>query len=212
MTEEKILQGLPKIIENAQALLSDADFLFDNQRFERAYSIYQLSIEEIAKAFHLINVIIFDDLLLADVQNSIRKVFKDHKFKSRKSVGMQYLLISYFKDINLDTYERLVHENFKEYESIEISNEKKNHGFYASLINNLIAQPSELIKIDEVKRIRTIASLRVKYFADLITAEIQVFEKIKTKMSNLDFASEVKRLSSEHINELEEIRKKHQTK
>jgi len=125
MTEEKILQGLPKIIENAQALLSDADFLFDNQRFERAYSIYQLSIEEIAKAFHLINVIIFDDLLLADVQNSIRKVFKDHKFKSRKSVGMQYLLISYFKDINLDTYERLVHENFKEYESIEISNEKK---------------------------------------------------------------------------------------
>lgn len=67
MTVDQIKIGIPKIVENAEELYKDADILLSNNRIERAYSLFQLSIEEIAKAFILSNALIFEDISSKEV-------------------------------------------------------------------------------------------------------------------------------------------------
>ena len=95
MNEKQIVEGIPKIIDNAEAIYADADLLRENGRFERAYSLFQLSIEEIAKAFMLSGTLIFEDLSSNEVQARLKKDLKDHELKSKNSIGLESIFYEY---------------------------------------------------------------------------------------------------------------------
>lgn len=78
MTEAQIRLGIPNIIDNAESLYSDACFLQENGRMERAYTLFQLFIEEIGKALMLVGAILFDDIENNEPQERIKSIFKSH--------------------------------------------------------------------------------------------------------------------------------------
>ena len=210
MTEEQIVIGVPKIVDNANSLLKDADLLYNEKRYERAFSIYQLSIEEIAKAFFLINVVLFDELSKPEIQTRIKKEIKNHKFKIHKSIGLQSLVNSFFKDINMETYENLVIESFEEMKNIDITNNKKNWGFYTSFKNNIFQSPRELIKDKDVSDIKKKASFLVSFGTILIYPICINYDKIKIQIKELNF--DKNKCREEQIEELSRIKKKYNYK
>lgn len=176
--ESVILKGIPKIINNAESLFNDAELLCLNNRNERAYSLYQLSIEEIAKAFFLFGEILFNN----EISNEKwKKTILDHKYKSHKSIGIEYMLIELIKKVDHDKYEELLLKSFEESKTIDLLNKKKNHGFYTSLINDEFLESKNLITTADVKSIRDKASIRIYFGKFIIIGIIRNFDKAKEK-------------------------------
>lgn len=207
MTKEQIVDGVPKILKNAQALLADANLLFEYKRFERAYSLYQLSIEEVAKAFLLIGTALFDDLSDSKVQNKINKGIKDHKYKTKKSVGLQSIITNILKKINIEKYEELVLDSFDELRDIDKSNDKKNWGFYTSMINGNFQVPQELISEEDTLKIKTKAGLRVSLGILLVSPMAINFDSIKRQINESNF--DRNKSSKEQIDEFIRIKEKY---
>lgn len=202
MRDEQIISGLPKIINNSKELLSDANLLYENSRFQRAYSLYQLSIEEIAKAFYLIGIVIFQEEERAKISRQI----KSHKFKSKKSVGLEYLLVSFLKEINKDKYDEIVKDHILELNSVNEINEKKNHGFYVSIINNEFKDPSEIISPVDTKKIKNIAELRIWIGNKFLEPMLKNIYSITEQAQKINLKNSNNR--EEHISDLKRIIKK----
>ncbi|MEX1013578.1 MAG: AbiV family abortive infection protein [Candidatus Paceibacterota bacterium] len=200
--EEEIIRGLPKIIDNSKSLLSDANFLCENNRKERAYSIFQLATEEIAKAFYLVGGVIFG--FEEDRKKMLCKI-RDHKFKSKKAIGLEYIVIQLLKDISYEKYELSVRNSILEFNSINELNNKKNHGFYTSFINteNTFKTPSELISNEDVEDIKTKATFRVWIGSKLLIPMIENIDSIKEKVNEINFDN--KEIDGDHITELKGI-------
>ena len=207
MLESQVLTGIPKIIDNAEALLADAVLLYENQRYERAYSLFQLSIEEIAKAFSLLGIILFDDITSIEVQKKLKSSFSDHKYKSKKSIGIESILINLLKNINFEKYEELTIKSFQEYDIIDKLNDKKNHGLYTTFDGKEFKNPNELISFEDVRKIKSKASLRVNFGKMIITGVVKGFDKIKVRAKELDI--DYSGVDREQVKEFVRIRKKY---
>jgi AbiV family abortive infection protein len=68
MDRTEYLNGINKSLDNASELYDDAEILFKLKRYPRAYTLYQLSIEEIGKVS-----IIYNFLLFRNIQNISEK-------------------------------------------------------------------------------------------------------------------------------------------
>lgn len=210
MTEEQIIIGLPKIIENAESIFTDATLLADSNRIERAYSLFQLSIEEIAKAFLLAGTMFFDDISKEDVQKRLIKEIRDHKFKSAKSIGLESFFYEYIKTIDIDRYEKLVLDSFKEYHETSLLNEKKNDGFYVTFNGNKFQSPSELISKQDLIKIKTKAKLRIFIGKTIIPRMTEDFRVNKKKIKEYNFEESKDRHSQ--VEEFIRIRRKYGSK
>lgn len=213
MQENQILIGIPKIIDNSKALLDDADLLYENKRFERAYSLYQLSIEEIAKAILLLTTILFEDLSSKEVLKRLKVGMKDHKIKGIKSIGLEFMLNSIIKENNKEVYEIQALKSFQELKNIDELNNKKNYSLYTSLINNCFKSPKELINKEDVDEIKFKAFIRITFGEALMNPVLKRFDHYKQsfKKQNLD-KEYVKELYQEQIEETIRIRQKYNTK
>ena len=82
---KELKNELLKCLNNSKSLLSDADYLFKDNRFARAYSIYRLSIEENQISNMLIYLIIEKsinkDFSIED-ESFFKNIFTDHLFKN----------------------------------------------------------------------------------------------------------------------------------
>lgn len=188
MTEEEILIGLPIIIRNAELLFDDADLLEKSDRTARAYSLFQLSLEEIAKAFMLLGALLFEDISDNDVQKRLGKEILKHDIKLKKSIGIEIFLSEIMKSINEEKYKEWFHRLTEEYKDIEMMNKRKNFGFYVSFSKNKFQSPNELIKKEDVEKIKNKAWTRVYFGSKIIRAMITNFSKIKVQAKKLDFS------------------------
>jgi len=189
MTETQILLGVPKIIENAESLYSDALFLYENSRGERAYALFQLSIEEIGKALMMVGSLLFDNIENIEVKNRIINSFKNHRKKSNISIGLDSFLWEFIKTENPEKYEMMVLGSFKEHANVAITNEKKNQSLYVSFNGNKFSSPSESISIEEVKEIKAKAGLRVLLEKKLLTAIVNNLDSLKKEIIELEYDS-----------------------
>jgi AbiV family abortive infection protein len=213
MQEIEILNGIPKIIDNAKALLDDANLLYENKRFERAYSVYQLSIEEIAKAFFLLTTILFDDLTSEKVQKKLKDGIVSHKIKARKSIGLDSMLNLIIKESNMEVYEIQVLKSFKEFDNINELNNKKNYSLYTSLIDGCFMSPCELINKEDVDKIRIKASIRITFGEALMKPIIIRIDQFKLSFKQQSIDKEFqKKLSQEQVEEIIRIRNKYNIK
>ena len=210
MTKEQIIDGIPEILMNAKALLADANLLFKYKRFQRAYSLYQLSIEETAKAFFLIGTALFEDLSNLDTQKEINKVILSHKYKTEKSIGLQSMLNEVMKRVNMDKYEKHVLTSLDELKNVNKLNEKKNWGFYTSVVKGKFCAPEKLITEKDTIEIKSKASLRVNFGFLLTAAMTEHFDAMKNNLLRSGFDKD--KADKEIITEINRIKTKYNYK
>jgi AbiV family abortive infection protein len=80
LTPAQAVKGIEVAIKNASSLLSDAQLLLENQRWQRAAALAILAIEEAAKPSHL------RALLLARDEKELREEWRDYRSRSKKNV------------------------------------------------------------------------------------------------------------------------------
>jgi len=200
MSEKVILMGLPIIIKNANLLYKDALLLEKNNRIGRAYSLFQLSLEEIAKAFMLLGAILFEDISDNDVQKKLKKEIRNHSIKLKKSIGIEIFLSSIMKSINEEKYKEWFLRLTKEYETTDMMNNRKNYGFYVSFNENKFQCPEELIKKEDVEKIKNKAWTRIYFGSKIISAMIPNFPKIKAQAKKLDYSKLNKEIRDKNLN------------
>jgi len=189
MTEKEVLLGLPKITKNAKLLYEDAEFLEKIKRLERAYSLFQLSLEEIAKAFILLRAILFEDISDQTVQKRLNSEIHRHTIKLKKSINIEIFLSSFLKSIDEKKYGEWNRKLINEYKDTDLMNNKKNYGFYVSYNENKFMSPSELIKKEDVDYIKHKAWVRIHFGSKFINAMIPNFSKIKSKADKIDYST-----------------------
>ncbi|MBI5915264.1 MAG: AbiV family abortive infection protein, partial [Bacteroidetes bacterium] len=82
ITKEILIDAAKKSLENAKELVVDAIILEKNNRKERAYTLFQFSIEEVGKAISSTLMIFTKGYNDVDRTKEYVRFFKDHKFKT----------------------------------------------------------------------------------------------------------------------------------
>lgn len=191
LNEDQLISGIKKTIENAKSLLDDASFLYKNRRYARAYTLFQLSIEEAGKCLILYNSIL--RLFQGEVIN--RKHLKkygyfDHKSKTKESLKLELTALLLFKDRSNDI-SKLLTNLVNEEKLIKNRNNKKNESLYVSLDDREFMSPYDSITKKEVDDIAEIALIRVKVAETFSTESIKDIDKIKF------LAKEIQRIESD---------------
>lgn len=84
LTPKKAAEGIKTIIDNARALFSDAQLLFDNNKYERATALAILAIEEAGK------VSIIRAILVENNQKELNKEWKRFRSHAEKNWGLAF--------------------------------------------------------------------------------------------------------------------------
>jgi AbiV family abortive infection protein len=84
LTPKKAAEGIQTILHNARALLSDAQILFDNNKYERATALSILAIEEAGK------VSIIRSILVENNQKELNKEWKRFRSHNEKNWGLAF--------------------------------------------------------------------------------------------------------------------------
>ena len=92
LTKELLIVAMNKSFINAGQLIEDALILKENQRYARAYTLFQLATEEIGKSLLTINFLLFKDYTNKKSQQEFLKEFRDHKIKASISTGIDFLM------------------------------------------------------------------------------------------------------------------------
>ncbi len=161
--KETFKQIAQKSIENAEELFKDAHLLDKHNRKERAYTLYQLSIEEVGKAIEALLFILNENYKSEDeVQIFKTKFFKRHKEKTLKSMGVDIMIAEVVSKGNVEIALNILEDSKKDADSINEINNYKNYSLYTSIINGSeVKKPSELISIERLNKIREVSKNRV---------------------------------------------------
>ena len=164
LNEQKLISGLTKTIENAASLFNDATLLTENERYARAYTLFQLSIEEAGKSLILYNCILeFFQGKEIDKNHLDKKGYRDHKSKTKESLKLELTALLLFRDSgNGNDISDLLDELVKDSKSINQKNNQKNASLYVSLIGSNFIAPNESISKSDVSKIAETALIRLK--------------------------------------------------
>jgi AbiV family abortive infection protein len=161
---EELKNGLLKCFNNSKSLLSDADYLFKDNRFARAFAIYVLCIEEIQKVDVLFKLFLEKEAskqFTKEEKDNYNKFFSSHIFKIRSSAIKDLFIHVLFEKYKLKLYKT------KKQINNQITNPKqidtfKQHGLYTHLINKKkFKEPSELISIEKCRNIQEEARWKI---------------------------------------------------
>jgi len=163
MSKDKFIQIASKIIENAESLFADAKLLDRNERKARAYTLYQLSIEEVGKA---VQAVLYLVNKWYDSQEKIdeffgNSFFRNHKAKTLKSRGLDILVAEVVAMGKREIALKILNESIEGSEKINELNDMKNHSLYTSVVDGVVKSPSELIVNDDLNKIRLVSTARL---------------------------------------------------
>jgi AbiV family abortive infection protein len=153
---------------NAFDLFNDAYLLFQFGRLPRAYTLFQLSSEEVGKVVLLLEVFghvqIYENIPEIREKKDMDKLFKQmQKIFSNHQEKMKYIIT--FELNNWKQWFRIINSNIKDgasYQEVELQkdlkmieelNELKNNSLYTSVIQDKFIHPSKII---DVKKVNTI--------------------------------------------------------
>lgn len=185
VTKEILFKVVTKALENADQLLDEARILLDNEKNARAYTLYQLSIEEVGKVALAFHFILSGNYEVAKDKKDFVDAFMDHKSKTKKAIGIDFMLIMCSENLNLSR--DMLTEMHKQYESVNVSNNMKNYSLYTSIVGDDVLLPSEIIDKSNASEIGYYAQLRYNAAKLVYGSAIQNFESFKAAYDKLDF-------------------------
>ncbi len=184
MNQQEYIFGIEKTLINAKDLFEDAEILFKKNRFSRAYTLYQLSIEEIGKATLIFNFLLHKDIFDIDEQKKIIREFINHKSKTKSSIGLDVLLAFVISDQKLK--EKVIYQIRKQEKEIEQLNILKNRSLYTDIIEEKFINPKEIITEKLAKDIKFIAQIRLNIANGFFKFAITNFEQLYKAFKKID--------------------------
>lgn len=175
-TEELIKEIASKSLINSSSLISDAELLFENKRYQRAYTLYQLGMEEAGKAVAAVL------LLIEGVNAQNMKLFHDtvmckHQIKIKKSSFMDIYVAEHFFKKDWDGALKFLKDSVEE--NVDDLNKMKNTSIYTSVVNNGVFIPKDIIGIEQTKAIQFKAITRYSFANAWVTIGLKHLEEIK---------------------------------
>jgi len=184
-TKELLLEVVSKAVVNAGQLVDEAKILKEHQKFARAFTLYQLSIEEIGKASMAFSFLLFGNLGDDEEQKLFSKEFRDHKTKTKRATGID-LSIARTID-NREVSKTLILNVVKQYGEVDKINNYKNYSLYTSLIDGAVCLPSEFINQQLVEDLGFYAQIRFEASRQYFEAAIRDLDELVKAKDAMDF-------------------------
>jgi uncharacterized protein (UPF0332 family) len=151
---DNLKEGILKNINNAQELIDEAEILFENEKYARAYLLSHFAIEESSKCGMLLKIIAFKVWNEKIDIKTVRKRFINHN------------------------------EKIKNFKLLEIFNENKNQSIYVNWTNeNEFIMPNEIFKKEMTEEMfqksLEYVKLYTKISIQLINNESEIFSTLK---------------------------------
>jgi AbiV family abortive infection protein len=161
MNDKELEKGFQLVIENATSLIKEAKLLLENNYLARAYTLAQLSIEEVGKANMLHKAILSYYLGEKVSSKYLDKLgFRDHKEKTKNSLNSELIAIwMYEKSVGKKT--GLRDSLLDDYNKIEDLNNLKNKSLYVSVDEDAFISPNNCITKDMVLSLLQKAEIRL---------------------------------------------------
>lgn len=184
MNQKEYIIGIEKTLINAKDLFEDAEILFQKNHYSRAYTLYQLSIEEIGKATLIFNFLLHKDIFDIDEQKKINREFTNHKSKTKSSIGLDVLLAFVISDQKLK--EKVIYQILKQEKEIEQLNILKNRSLYTDIIDGKFINPKEIITEKIANDIKFIAQIRLNIANGFFKYAKTNFEQLYKAFQKID--------------------------
>jgi AbiV family abortive infection protein len=184
MDKTEYLNGINKTLANAIALYEDAEILLKNERYSRAYTLYQLSIEEVGKIILIYNFLIYQNIQDISEQKKIKREFTNHKSKTQHSIGLDILLAFLISDQELK--KKILYQVHKQQNELEQLNLLKNSSLYTDIKNGKFIQPQEIITEKLTTDIKFIAEVRLNLAKGFFKIAIENFEQVSETVQNIN--------------------------
>lgn len=184
MTKKNYFDGIRKSLSNASELFDDAEVLFKLNRLPRAYTLYQLAIEEIGKASIIYNFILRENYQDELEQRKFKKQFLSHPKKTENSIGLDVLLAFLIPNSKLKT--KIIYQVYNQEKSIEKLNNLKNNSLYTNLQNGKFIAPKEIIKNKLASDIQFVAQIRLNVAKQFYKIAIENFDKLQEATKNIN--------------------------
>lgn len=185
LTKEILLEVVNKAVLNAGQLVDEAKILKEHKKFARAFTLYQLSIEEIGKASMAFSFLLFGNLEDDTEQKVFLKEFRDHKTKTKRAAGID-LTIARTID-NREVSRTLILNVVKQHGEVDKINDYKNYSLYTSLIDGAVHLPSEFISQQLVEDLGFYAEIRFEASRQYYEAAIRDFDELVKAKDSMDF-------------------------
>jgi AbiV family abortive infection protein len=178
--EKELLIVVSKSISNSEDLISDADFLLEDNRLARAYTLYQLAIEEAGKAMDVYQSLLFGTYKESEGQKMLKENFKSHLNKAGKARLISiFWAVQLFKNNNKSKGEVILQSVFQEMMVAKEINDYKNYSLYTSFIDDTYKTPREIITEKMVSVIRSLAEDRVALVKQFSMISPKQYEEMK---------------------------------
>lgn len=199
LTKEELIDGINKSLINSNQLIEEAKLLQLHKKYPRAYTLYQLSIEEVGKALLLIEFLLFD-FGNKEKELELLKNYRDHKIKTHRSTGADYLLAYMAKG---DLRKKILDNLESQSKNIHKINDLKNYSLYTSFIDNKFVLPSQGISLSHVEGIQFYAEIRQEATQNFFESSMEEFENLSKFFKNIDIDTQIK-FTKELLNNLSE--------
>lgn len=178
--EKELLIAVSKSISNSEDLISDADLLLDNNRWARAYTLFQLAIEEAGKAMDIYGSLLLGTFKDSEGQKMLTGNFKSHIKKAGRARSITILwALQLFKNNDKSKGERILKSVLQEMGAANEINDYKNYSLYTSFIDNTYKNPREIITEKMVSVLRSLAKDRVALVKQFFTIPSKQYEEMK---------------------------------
>src|SRR5690606_4612585 len=181
---EQYFDGISKSLSNAKDLFDDADILFDLKRYQRAYTLYQLSIEETGKASLIYSFILDKDYNNENEFTVFKKSFISHKQKTVSSNSIDLIFSFLNNDIRIK--KKLIYQYYLFDKHLNQLNDNKNKSLYTDISHNKFISPKEIITKEITDQIKFIAEIRLNVAKGFLKIGMEEFDGIKKASKNLD--------------------------
>lgn len=183
------LQNAYKLaLENAEQLCKDATILCENGSYPHAYALYQLSREESGKCLLLQYAILYDALGIQIDNNWLKKMgFVSHVSKTRNSLGLENLIISFIEHMEFVDLLKLHKELDQSAANIKQTDKLKNASLYVGFDGNKFVSPPQIIKKNMLNDISVTAEVciwgakEIRWTEDRLTKLIDYLRQSKDK-------------------------------
>ena len=173
LNADEVVRGMKLCEFNATELYGDAETLRSANRLARAYTLYQLAIEEIGKVRMLASVFYSLKLNKEIDYKKANKNFLAHQPKTKESVGFEQIVVMLlYSNEEDETRREQLKQYFQELSDEEnrtaVYNDFKNISLYVSVNDGFFVSPKEVITFEMVDQIRTSATIRLRSLSNMI--------------------------------------------
>ena len=176
INDEILKKVAEKSMENAEALMSDADLLKEAKRYQRAYALYQFSMEEVGKAISSVLLLALINPTSQDIKEYEKSFFR-HPHKIKKSATLDTFICQVLHKGDYDGAMAFLESSISENENK--LDEYKNKSLYTAIVGNDVKIPSEMVDENKMNYIWFRAITRYRMAQPFVKMGLEHYQELR---------------------------------